>query len=86
MPKQSVKAKTSPARRSAAERTKTLRDVENCRVMEIGVGGFAECIQAGPATCSHALPFGYCFLCMHPQVEEMIENTKKQVSRGVLKS
>jgi hypothetical protein len=23
------------------------------------------------------LPFGYCFLCMHPRLDEIIEHTKK---------
>jgi len=55
----------------------SLRGIENCRVVEIGIGGVAECAQQGPATCSHALPFGYCFLCTHPRLSEIIENTKK---------
>jgi hypothetical protein len=58
-------------------KAKSLRGIHNCRVVEIGIGNFAECVQQGPATCSHALPFGYCFLCMHPRVDEIIENTKK---------
>ena len=66
MAKQSVKAKT-----------KSLGGIENCRVVEIGVGNFAECAQWGPVDCSHALPFGYCFLCLHPRLDEIIENTKK---------
>ena len=66
-------------------KAKSMRGIENCRVVDIGIGSFAECLKAGPASCSHALPFGYCFLCMHPRVDEIIENTKKQVSRGVLK-
>jgi hypothetical protein len=55
----------------------SLRGIENCRVVEIGIVDFAECVQQGPATCSYALPFGYCFLCMHPRLSEIIENTKK---------
>lgn len=66
MTKQTVKAKG-----------KSLRGLENCRVVEIGIAGFAECVQQGPASCSHALPFGYCFLCMHPRLSDIIENTKK---------
>ena len=77
MDKQNVKANTGAARRGAAVRTRSLRDIENCRVVEIGVGGFAECTKLGPVECSHALPFGYCFLCMHPRVDEIIENSKK---------
>ena len=77
MDKQNVKANTGAARRGAAVRTRSLRDIENCRVVEIGVGGFAECTKWGPVDCSHALPFGYCFLCLHPHVDEIIENSKK---------
>jgi hypothetical protein len=77
MTKNDTKSKTSAARRKTAVRTKSLRGIENCRVVEIGIAGFAECVQQGPAPCSHALPFGYCFLCMHPHVNDIIENTKK---------
>ncbi len=58
-------------------KTKSLRGIEDCRVSEIGVENFAECLQQGPSTCSHALPFGYCFLCKHPRLDEIIENTKR---------
>ena len=71
---------------SAKTRSKSMRGIEHCRVVDIGIGSFAECLKAGPATCSHALPFGYCFLCMHPRVDEIIENTKKQAKMEVLKS
>ena len=67
-------------------KSKSMHGIENCRVVDIGIGSFAECLKAGPATCSHALPFGYCFLCMHPRVDEIIENTKKQAKAEVLKS
>lgn len=56
---------------------KPLGKYENCRVLEIGIEKFAECRKQGPATCSYAVPFGYCFLCSNPRVGEMIENTKK---------
>jgi hypothetical protein len=55
----------------------TTKATPKCKVVEIGVDHFAECPQLGPQTCSHAMPFGYCFLCTHPQVDEMIENAKK---------
>lgn len=57
-------------------KTKSLGGFEKCRVLEVGVNGFAECLKPGPATCSHAVPFGYCFLCKNPRLELMIENTK----------
>ncbi|MGZ9234688.1 MAG: hypothetical protein ACXW4E_04120 [Anaerolineales bacterium] len=65
------------AKRTVNVKTKSLRGLENCRVVEIGIDGFAECVQQGPAPCSDALPFGYCFLCMHPRLSDIIENTKK---------
>ena len=72
MAKQSIKAKS-------------LRGIPNCRVVEIGIGDFAECTEWKAVNCSHALPFGYCFLCMHPRVDEIIDNTKKaQATEKVL--
>jgi len=73
MPKQTAKSKSN-----------SLGKLENCRVVEIGIAGFAECVQQGPAPCSHALPFGYCFLCGHPRLNELVENTKK--AQGAVKS
>ena len=58
-------------------KTRPMHGIEHCRVFEIGVENFAECLQQGPNTCSHALPFGYCFLCKRPRLDEIIENTKK---------
>ena len=66
------------SKRTAKERTKSLGRLENCRVVEIGIADFAECVQQGPTPCSHALPFGYCFLCNHPRLDEIIENTKRE--------
>ena len=65
------------AKQTVKTKSKSMRGIENCRVVEIGIANFAECVQQGPATCSHALPFGYCFLCMHPRLNDIIENTKK---------
>lgn len=56
--------------------TKSLGSITNCRVVDIGIENFGECLKQGPATCSYAMPFGYCFLCGHPRVSEIIENTK----------
>lgn len=66
MTKKTVQAKTKP-----------LGKLESCRVIETGIGNFGECTQWEAVNCGHALPFGYCFLCMHPRVGEIIENTKK---------
>ena len=55
----------------------SLHGIENCRVSDVGIPDFAECLQAGPSTCRYALPFGYCFLCKHPRLDLIIENTRK---------
>lgn len=68
---------TEPAVKTKA---KLVEELKNCRVVDIGIDNFGECLQEGPSTCAYALPFGYCFLCGHPQVEEIIENTKKSES------
>ena len=73
MAKPGVKPKTS----AAVLRTESLRGIENCRAIEIGVERFGECLKQGPSTCSYALPFGYCFLCTNPRLGEIIANTKK---------
>lgn len=65
------------AKPSATLKEKLLREIENCRVVDIGIEKFGECLKQGPATCAYALPFGYCFLCGHPNVSDIIENTKK---------
>ena len=66
-------------------KTKSLGGFEKCRVLEVGVNGFAECLKPGPATCSHAVPFGYCFLCKNPRLELMIENTKAHMGAEAAK-
>lgn len=55
----------------------SMRGTEKCRVLDLGIGNFAECLKPGPSTCSYAVPFGYCFLCKHPHVNWLIKNTKK---------
>ena len=59
------------------QKAKLVQEIKNCRVVDIGIKDFGECLKDGPSTCSYALPFGYCFLCSHPRVDEIIENTKK---------
>jgi hypothetical protein len=69
-----------------AAKAKPPRGIENCRVVDIGVEKFGECLKQGPSTCSYALPFGYCFLCTNPRLDEIIANTKKaQPFAGSLK-
>ncbi len=49
-----------------------------CRVEDIGLNGFAECLDVGPKACPYAMPFGYAFLCQHPKLEELIARTRQQ--------
>jgi hypothetical protein len=58
-------------------KAKSRSQIPGCQVVAVGLGNLAECTEWRAVNCSHALPFGYCFLCMHPRVDEMIENTKK---------
>ncbi len=63
---------------------KPLGRFQNCRVIEIGIEKFGECLKPGPSTCAYAVPFGYCFLCKNPRLDEIIENTKRiQAQAGV---
>ncbi len=50
----------------------------DCHVVNIGLDGFAECLDVGPKACPYALPFGYAFLCQHPQLAAMLEKTRKE--------
>jgi hypothetical protein len=56
---------------------RSLYGIENCRVSDVGVPEFAECLKQGPSTCAYAVPFGYCFLCKHPRLDLIVENTRK---------
>jgi hypothetical protein len=55
---------------------KTFQDIHSCRAISLEETTFAECLLEGPNSCSYALPFGYCFLCQHPRLSEIVENTK----------
>jgi hypothetical protein len=50
--------------------------IEECRAVVISNNNIAECLLVGPNSCDYALPFGYCFLCQHPRLNEIVENTK----------
>ncbi len=54
------------------------RDIEKCRAADIGLPQFGECLCKGPNSCAYALPFGYAFLCRHPRLREIVNNTKAE--------
>lgn len=56
----------------------TLPELALCRADNIGISGFAECRCPGPNACAYALPFGYAFLCRHPRLNEILENTRRE--------
>lgn len=53
--------------------------IDDCRAVVVDKNNIAECLNTGPNSCSYALPFGYCFLCQHPRLDEIIDNTKKSL-------
>jgi hypothetical protein len=60
------------------ETSQSLTDeITGCRVQNIGLDGFAECMDVGPKACPYALPFGYAFLCQHPRLQKIIEQTQQ---------
>jgi hypothetical protein len=61
-------------------------DIEGCRAVLIVENNIAECQLVGPNTCSYALPFGYCFLCQHPRLNEILENSNKHLSMIALQN
>jgi hypothetical protein len=63
--------------KNSHSRIKAQKSIEGCRAVEIDNQHLAECLFIGPNSCSYALPFGYCFLCQHPRLSEIVENTRK---------
>ena len=57
-------------------KSKDLDSIKDCCVSDIGLSGFAECQMAGPNLCPYAMAFGYGFLCRHPQLEQIMKQSK----------
>ncbi|MBC8184432.1 hypothetical protein H8E88_25330 [candidate division KSB1 bacterium] len=58
-------------------------DTQMCRAKHIGPTGFAECLTDNAIGCKYSLPFGYSFLCKHPQREKYIKNTMKDKKKVI---
>jgi hypothetical protein len=43
---------------------------EACHTIDLGLEGFRECSLVGPNACKYAVPFGYAFLCCHPEYQD----------------
>jgi hypothetical protein len=44
---------------------------EACHTIDLGLEGFRECSLVGPNACKYAVPFGYAFLCCHPEFQDL---------------
>ncbi|HUH95779.1 MAG TPA: hypothetical protein VLZ89_00365 [Anaerolineales bacterium] len=66
-------------------KSRDLRSTKDCCVCDVGLTGFAECQMAGPNPCPYALPFGYGFLCRHPQLDALIEKSRERQAAALPK-
>ena len=55
---------------------RTLPDVQICRVRDIGITDFADCLVQNPFECKYAPSFGNGFLCQHPDWKEICQKTR----------
>jgi hypothetical protein len=53
-----------------------LPDPAICRAKPAGWGDYADCLVDGPYLCRFALPFGFRYLCLHPERAAIIARTK----------
>ncbi len=53
-----------------------LPDPEICRAAEL-TEHFAECLVERPSVCQFAMPFGYKFLCGHPEQQAIITRARQ---------
>ncbi len=50
---------------------------KDCAACSLGIKEFAECLAANAKICSFSRPFGFGFLCFHPDRSKIIESTNK---------
>ncbi|MBI5301617.1 MAG: hypothetical protein HY868_05725 [Chloroflexi bacterium] len=55
---------------------RVLPDPQICRAAALA-DRFAECLVEKPASCEFAMPFGYGFVCGHPERQTIIAHTRK---------
>jgi len=60
-----------------------LDGIKGCRVQQVGLDGFAECLDVGPKACPYSLPFGYAFLCQHPRLDAIIARTQQEKAKSL---
>ena len=64
-------------------RLAVLPNLKFCRVKDIDIDQFAVCLVNTPYNCKYALAFGDGYFCMHPNREEMIQNTPKEKEKKI---
>ena len=52
-----------------------LPDLERCRAVNLA-DRFAKCLVEKSAACPYAMPFGYEFVCGHPDRDLIVANTQ----------
>jgi len=52
--------------------------LRSCSACSLGINEFAECLVTDAQICQFALPFGFGYLCFHPQRNKIIEHTIKK--------
>lgn len=55
-------------------------DLRFCRATSLSE--FAKCLTDKSAACPYAMPFGYRFLCAHPERSTIVARTKQNMSHG----
>jgi hypothetical protein len=54
----------------------TQPDFANCRARLSGFGGYVDCLSDEAYYCIHALKFGDCYLCFHPERDQTVARTE----------
>ena len=67
------------ARQFNNQAVQALPDPSVCRAVELNE--FAECLTDKPAACKYAIPFGFTFLCAHPDRNAIIANARQYRSQ-----
>ena len=60
-----------------------LPDMELCRVKNIDIEQFTVCLVNNPYNCKYALAFGDGYFCLHPNREQILQNTPKKVEKTI---
>ena len=51
-------------------------DLSTCSARASGFGDYVDCLSAAAYHCVHALKFGDCYLCFHPERDATVARTE----------